>query len=219
MRTLLNKVVNLLVQPPKLDLPPLALRYLMEQAVVAAKGEIGKGEAGSNNSGDDVVKYRRGVDDKGSWCAAFVCWCFEEAAAATGLYLPFNRTHGAKKLYRSVLKVGHEVAHKPVPGSVICWDRGSLANDPNPWQGHVGIVAQYLNATDELVWIDGNVGSFPARCARCCNRPVSGGSVSKVSPVWYHPGRRRHDALQDLRDLQRHYPSRVGGRRPPSGDQ
>ena len=60
------------------DIGPLAAA-----ALDVARREIGHGEEGGNNSGQFVAKYHRieddgDDDDDGSWCAAFVSYCFEE---------------------------------------------------------------------------------------------------------------------------------------------
>ena len=132
----------------------------LEHCLLAvARLEIGRGETTGNNRGVDVVKYRRGVDDGGSWCAAFVSYCYEGAALMVGRPLPrpLMRHHGAKRLGGLVEAAGRRLS-VPEPGSVIWWDRG----DPGSWQGHIGIVSHYDPATDTVHVIEGNKGSFPA---------------------------------------------------------
>ena len=131
-------------------------------ALAVAKSQIGLGEEGDNNRGPHVAKYRGREDDpgdKGSWCAAFVSWCFRQASERTGTEMPFGSSEGAKQLFKNAKQAGLSTA-KPLPGDIVCWHRG----DPKGWQGHIGIVA----AVGEGVFhtVEGNVGRYPARVRR-----------------------------------------------------
>ncbi len=141
------------------DIGPLAAA-----ALDVARREIGHGEEGGNNSGQFVARYHRidddgDDDDDGSWCAAFVSYCFEEGAKALGIEMPFKRSGGAKKLFSNIAATGSTV-EDPKPGDVICWDRGT----PGSWQGHIGIVES--SADGVLHTIEGNVGAYPAKVKR-----------------------------------------------------
>jgi len=141
------------------DIGPLAAA-----ALDIARREIGHGEEGGNNSGQFVAKYHRieddgDDDDDGSWCAAFVSYCFEEGAKTLGIEMPFKRSGGAKKLFGNIAVSGKTV-EDPKPGDVVCWDRGT----PGSWQGHIGIVES--SADGVLHTIEGNVGAYPAKVKR-----------------------------------------------------
>jgi hypothetical protein len=139
--------------------PPNRLKEIHLQALELGKREVGNGEQGSNNRGRDVVRYRRGQDNAGPWCAAFLSYLFEESAARLGYWLPFQRTHLAQQLYRRVAAAGRSV-DIPNAGDVICWERG----DRGGWQGHVGLVILYLaDMEDTLIVLEGNRGPFPAK--------------------------------------------------------
>lgn len=127
-------------------------------ALEVAREELGRGELGANNAGPDVAKYR-GDDKHAAWCAAFVCWCFEEAARRLGVPMPFKRSHGAKRCYRIIGNAGAFV-DLPMPGDVACWHRGAAGS----WMGHVALV----DAVDGDLFscIEGNRGRFPSRVAR-----------------------------------------------------
>lgn len=148
---------------------PNRLREISRQALRRALGEVGNGEEGGNNLGRHVVKYRRargGIFCNGSWCAAFVSWCFEEAAAELGHYLPFKRSEGAKRLASRIARVGRWLSddENPEPGDVVVWDRGRLLeNGETSWKGHIGIVALHDPNTDRMDVVEGNRGPFPAR--------------------------------------------------------
>jgi uncharacterized protein (TIGR02594 family) len=127
-------------------------------AVNVARSEVGKGEAGSNNHGPDVVRYRRGVDDGGAWCAAFVSYCLEEAALKLGIKCPVKRSHGAKRLVGNVIKAGG--VHLPTPeiGCLVLWHRGKAGAAT----GHVGIVSRV--EPDGSFWsTEGNKGGFASK--------------------------------------------------------
>jgi len=137
-------------------------KALAEKAADIALSEIGKGEIGSNNAGPHVVRYRRGIDDKSSWCAAFVSWCFEEAARELGLNLPFARSHGAKKLFKNAYRAGTKLGPGEIcrKGDIVCWDRGKAGS----WQGHVGIVTEGPKSGESsFSTAEGNRGAFPSR--------------------------------------------------------
>ena len=123
--------------------------------LAVAKGEIGKGESGANNSGAAVAKYRNGGKGKGPWCAAFVSWCIEHSDVAGKV----KRSHGAKRLFRRVVRAGAFTDDDPLPGDIVCWHRGKKGS----WKGHIGIVSRVEGST---FWaIEGNRGRFPSKVA------------------------------------------------------
>jgi hypothetical protein len=128
------------------------------EALTVANRELGNGEETGNNRGPDVRRYR-GDAVAAAWCAAFVSWCYEQAARdLSNMKLPFARSHGAKKLYKNIGKAGSFVS-RPLPGDVVCWDRGKAGS----WQGHIGFVVKVQGST---FWtIEGNVGAFPSKVA------------------------------------------------------
>ena len=133
------------------------------RALEVAVGELGRGEIGGNNSGADVARYH-GIaddgddDDDGAWCAAFVGWCYQQAAGGRDA-LPFKRSGGAKVLFQRVAAAGARVRY-PAPGDVVCWHRG----DPKGWQGHIGIVEHFDGALVHT--IEGNTGRYPSKVRR-----------------------------------------------------
>jgi len=143
------------------------VRIALEFAKLEADRGAGEAVNEGNNQGPDVRAYRRGRGGRwlrGPWCADFVSWCFEEAAAQLEVSLPFARSSGAWRLTQNLAEVGHmlDVGEWPVPGDVICWRRGVGASS---WKGHVGIVAGYAVDGDTCWGIDGNRGKVPALVA------------------------------------------------------
>lgn len=144
-----------------------------------AERELGRGEDGGNNAGPDIWRYRRGVRQRGSWCAVFLLWCLEESmhpGLPDACWLtpraadPFNRFDwrrrriaGAKLLTRRVGEAGVFVDPGDTlrRGDLVCWHRPR--NGVITWRGHVGIVHAYDALNDALVTIEGNRGPYPSR--------------------------------------------------------
>ncbi len=134
------------------------------EALKVAIEEIGHGEEGGNNSGPHVAKYHgiqddHDPDDDGSWCSSFCSWAYEEAGRRLGVTLPFQRSGGAKRLFKNVVSTG-KVVSNPLPGDLVLWDRGLVGS----WQGHIAIVEAVENGV--LLTIEGNVGKYPAKVRR-----------------------------------------------------
>jgi hypothetical protein len=130
---------------------------LGEAALVVARREIGCGEAGRNNGGPDVVRYRRGKDDGGAWCASFASYCLEEGSKALGLPCPVKRSAGAKRLVRRALEAGGVSVMPPEVGCLALWHRGAAGAST----GHVGIVSR---VDGNAFWtICGNKGGYPSK--------------------------------------------------------
>lgn len=149
-----------------------ALRLIAAHAVRVARGEIGCGEFGGNNAGPDVRRYRGGRSGRGPWCAAFVHYCFSQAAADLEFRAPLAYDPGAKSLTRQIAAVGRWVdldVEGPAPGDVLCWHRGPRIG-PLSWRGHVGIVsrAPRRGPHPPLYWIDGNRGPAPSPVTERC---------------------------------------------------
>lgn len=149
---------------------PNLLKLLALNMLDVAEKEIGNGEEGANNMGPHIDRYAKKKGTKGSWCAAFVSYCGEAAAADMKVRLPWRRSHGAKTLFRRIGDAGYFVEADeggvPAPGDAVCWDRGAKkANGKPDWRGHIGLVKSYDEATDTLVTIEGNRGPYPAKVA------------------------------------------------------
>jgi len=135
------------------------------EALAIAIENIGNGEEGGNNSGPFVEMlhgkdFDGDDDDDGSWCAQFVGWCVEQAADRLDVSMPIKRSGGAKRLFKNIKAAGCEITH-PLPGDVVCWDRGT----PGSWQGHIGFV-ELLDDNGLLHTVEGNVGRFPSKVRR-----------------------------------------------------
>jgi hypothetical protein len=126
-------------------------------ALAIARAEIGHGEAGGNNIGPDLDRYRQG-GVAGAWCAAFVSFCLESGAQVLDEPIcPVARSHNAKRLFARCFKVGASVA-RPLPGDIVCWHRGAA----DALTGHIGIVSQAELHSAGFHVIEGNRGGYPS---------------------------------------------------------
>ena len=140
--------------------PPQLAGAMLQVAIE----NLGKGEEGGNNSGPFVEmlhgkEYDGDTDDDGAWCARFVSYCLAQACDRLDAVMPCKPSGGAKRLYKSIGKAGSFVEH-PMPGDVVCWDRGKKGS----WQGHIGIVERCEDGV--LYTVEGNVGRYPSKVRR-----------------------------------------------------
>ena len=86
----------------KQSINPASLREssaikLINDFVRIARQEVGVRESGGNNRGERVQQYQDGASWLGgtgwAWCAAFICWVFDELALIHSL--PFAKPEGA----------------------------------------------------------------------------------------------------------------------------
>lgn len=146
--------------PPEPSLATAALSLAISQIGVLEH------PAGSNR-GPDVDEYVRrvGLNPAGgySWCAAFVYWCYSEAAKASGRRNPVVRTagvldHWRKAAERGIPRVTGAVAmstpERVQPGFVFVMDFGGGA-------GHTGLVERVMDGY--LVTIEGNTNDGGSR--------------------------------------------------------
>jgi hypothetical protein len=148
---------------PQIADPPTPLAA----AVLGVAGkEVGVMEdpVGSN-SGPRVNQYLASVGDSGglAWCAAFVYWCFQQAASAVNVANPATRTAGAIDVWdeagkRGIRRVGAAEAanrHGLVqPGMVFVISTGG-------GHGHVGLVEKVEGVV--LTTIEGNSNNGGSR--------------------------------------------------------
>jgi hypothetical protein len=139
---------------------------LLAQALKVAISQDGVREAGGPNRGPQVDQYlqRVGKDPtKGaySWCAAFVYWCFDEAAKALSVANPVVKTAGVLDHWakspteaRVYAKAAFDDPSLIRPGAIFIIDHGS-------GKGHTGIVTKVLSG--EIATIEGNTNSRGSR--------------------------------------------------------
>ncbi|MFY8188894.1 MAG: CHAP domain-containing protein [Flavobacterium sp.] len=145
---------------------PKATKELLLKAVEIAKTQIGVVEQPLNtNRGPEVDAYLRsvGLNPEGnnySWCAAFVYWCFQEAAAHLQTSNPLVKTAGVLKHWQKTtgVKVSLEEAKNNPSliqvGAIFIIDHGRGL-------GHTGIVEQISGGN--LTTIEGNTNNSRSR--------------------------------------------------------
>ena len=117
-------------------------RSALEFAI--AELNAGAGEEGGNNRGLWVKKYLQpcGLGEGHSWCAAFVSWCFLQAAGGDKKNMPFKYNAGARNIFNQLKKnnwIYDSTGVNPEPGDIVAWWRVSLSSG----FGHIGIVHHY----------------------------------------------------------------------------
>ena len=141
---------------------------LLDKVMNIARGEIGVMEdPPGSNRGEKVEAYlaSTGLEGGFPWCAAFVHWCFEQAAHELGTDNPCIRTAGVLDHWNKAGRQGiRRVMHAQAtgdpqlvqPGMIFIIDTG----DPGG-AGHTGLVERVEGG--KLVTIEGNTNSAGGR--------------------------------------------------------
>jgi hypothetical protein len=138
---------------------------LKELALQIAIGELGNGEEGKNNAGPHIEKYLNGLaEPPANWCAAFVSWCYTQAAEINHYIVPFQYSLSARAIMTEIKTTGKKMQDlvsfsktNPKAGDLVFFWR----DNPNSWMGHVGIIA--FAGLNSINVIEGNVGKFPSK--------------------------------------------------------
>jgi len=144
------------VMPPRSAGGGAMGRAALESAI--AELQRGAGEVGGNNRGPAVRKYLKptGLSEGNSWCAAFVSWCYLQAADGDQEAMAFSYGASARGLLRQFKDNGWGQApgtgYEPLPGDLVVWWRVRA----DGWQGHVGLVHQLRDGI--LYTVEGNRG-------------------------------------------------------------
>lgn len=114
----------------------------MAEILRIALTQYGIREWSGANHNPEVVKYftEAGFDvknDETSWCSAFICWCVQKAG------LQHTRSLAA----RSWLTWGEKTFEPALGDIAVLW-----RNDPQRWQGHVGI---FVRQDGAKIWLLG----------------------------------------------------------------
>lgn len=140
---------------------------ILDQALTVAQSQIGVQEhPKGSNRGPEVDVYLRSVGldpTHGSyaWCAAFVFWCYAQAAGALGIPNPVIRTAGtldhwnrAKTRVNAATAISNPALIKP--GHIFIMNFGHGA-------GHTGIVQSVDPATKRITTVEGNTNDDGSR--------------------------------------------------------
>lgn len=144
---------------------------LLAEALKVAVSQIGVMEQPpGSNRGPEVDRYLRtaGLDptqDSFPWCAAFVFWCFSEAAKTLGRQNPVMRTAGvldhwdragAASVERITAAKAHMHEALVQPGHIFIIDTGEPGGG-----GHTGLIEHVV--AGKLVTIEGNTNDGGTR--------------------------------------------------------
>lgn len=128
---------------------------LTEAALAFAVSQIGVHEQGGNNRGPEVNRFLASVGllPGYAWCAAFVFFCFKQAAQQLSLVNPCPRTAGAIKLWTLTEPICRVTT--PAPGCIYVLDHGK-------GQGHAGLI-ELVNADSMISEVSGNTNAAGSR--------------------------------------------------------
>lgn len=135
---------------------------LTATAIEVAISQLHVKETG-HNSGPEVDEYLRrvGLDPGYPWCAAFLYYCFDEAAKRLGMVNPVPKTASTQALWRHAEPIGRD--SNPGAGYVYILQHGSSS-------GHVGIVESYADGV--ITEISGNTNEAGSREGDCVARHI-----------------------------------------------
>jgi hypothetical protein len=127
------------------------------RAIEIADTQLFVRELTGKNDGKEVEAYLKDVGlAKGyPWCAAFVYWCFDEAAEALQQKNPLIKTGGVLDHWRRT-KAKKILSGKPEVGDIFIMDFGK-------GKGHTGLVNEVKNG--RIYTVEGNTSADPAYAA------------------------------------------------------
>ena len=112
-----------------------------------AASQLGLKEISGHENNPQIVNYARetginGINDEEvPWCSTFINWCAKKAG------LPISGKSNA----RSWLNIGI-ATQLPVPGDIVVFWR----NNPQSWEGHVGIFLGFNEDGNRVFCLGGN---------------------------------------------------------------
>lgn len=123
-------------------------------ALQVAKTQLGVIEL-PGDRGPKIKAYLSsvGLDEGYSWCAAFVYWCFREAARSLNISNPLVKTGGVLKHWQLTKAPKIKM---PRVGDIFILDHGKGL-------GHTGIVKMVDTVTKTFTTIEGNSNSKGSR--------------------------------------------------------
>lgn len=125
---------------------------LVSRALEIARLHVGVREVG-RNKGPCVEAYlaRANAHPGDPWCAAFVYYCFSQAALELIMPCPVPRTASVHRMW---IKAARFQRGEPTAGAVVCWDHGR-------GRGHAGLVLEV--GGDLITTIEGNTNDGGSR--------------------------------------------------------
>lgn len=117
---------------------------------------------GTPNSGPEIDEYLRAVNSPpgAHWCAAFVVWCYAQAAQQLGSirHMPLRRTAGVSRLWHTAPMLWR--SQQPTKGAIFC----HLKNPKDLRSpGHCGLVVRLHVEEGWIETIEGNTNAQGSR--------------------------------------------------------
>lgn len=141
---------------------PATLIDLRNEALRVAMTQEGVIERGGPNKGPEVEKYLKtvGLGPGHPWCAAFVCWCYQQAMQNLKMRRapPFRFSGRVLTMWKTAPTQWKSAT--PTVGAIYC--HFTDINDPDS-TGHCGIVTRIDNEFQDIFGIEGNTNSYGSR--------------------------------------------------------
>jgi len=130
---------------------------LSDLALVIARQELGVKEE-TPNWGKDIKKYLNSVNINfpASWCAAFVYWCYNEAATKLAIKNPLTKTGGVIRHYNESTGLRLKDKKTTIPGDIFILNFGKGL-------GHTGIIESVDLPNNKVITIEGNSNNNGSR--------------------------------------------------------
>lgn len=176
---------------------------LTEAAIAFALTQIGVHEQGGNNRGPEVDQFLAsiGLGPGYAWCAAFVYYCFRQAARQLGIMNPCPRTAKAVRLFALADAAWRD--SNPSVGAIYVLDHGTPGDVATEWKnnrytddGHAGIVV-CTNDTDTPIdfAVPDAAATLMGLPAGTASVVVPAGSIAEISGNTNRAGSREGDSV------------------------
>jgi hypothetical protein len=133
------------------------------KALEIAIGQLGVREKVNTNSGPEVDQYLKSVGLKPGypWCMAFVYWCYNQAAATTGVPNFLIRTGGVLHQWNEQQPVRKTVLNRVLNNPAIIQPGAVFIMDYGKGTGHTGLVEKISGTS--IHTIEGNTNDEGSR--------------------------------------------------------
>lgn len=147
------------------------MAQIRDMARLIAMTQLGVAEVGGNNRGKQVEEYLTAarLPPGQAWCAAFVIWAYDRAAARLKVKNPLPRIGHVGHFFRWMQEHGGAwVSDIPTIGAIACHQKDP--SDPDS-PGHMGIVLDFAGGPgDKLIDLSGNTDEQGSRAGRLVGR-------------------------------------------------
>lgn len=136
---------------------------LAARALDIATTQIGVREKGSSNSGPQVDQYLKsvGLTPGFPWCMAFVYWCYNQAAQASGVTNFLIRTGGVMHQWNEQQPTRKIILDKVLKNQTLIQPGAVFIMDHGKGTGHTGLVEKIHGSFIDT--IEGNTNDEGSR--------------------------------------------------------